>query len=202
MSKFVIPDWLVTTCKKVPKGSAWLDRLADVIIDLTQRWSLTLGTLIEEEASCSWVAHCTREDETHAVLKLGLPHMEADHEIDGLLFWNGDPSVFLLEKDVELNAMLLERCQPGTTLRMLPEEEQDEVIANLLQPKNLVATNCLKLSKIIIVSTRLHLRGLPFHSRDLRILASYLNLTDSRFQSQPSVTELFGNGEDDALYGT
>jgi len=132
MSEIIIPEWLVTTCSKVPGGSAWLDRLPHAIDDLKQRWSLTLGPQIEEEASCSWVATCTRADGSHAVLKLGLPHMEACHEIDGLLFWNGDPTVFLLENDVDHNAMLLECCEPGITLRKLPEIEQDEVIAQLL----------------------------------------------------------------------
>jgi streptomycin 6-kinase len=58
--------------------------------------------------------------------------MEALHEIDGLRFWNGDPTVRLLEADVSLNAMLLERCEPGTSLRDLAEAEQDVVLAGLL----------------------------------------------------------------------
>ena len=92
-----------------------------------------LGSPFEEEASCSWVAPCVRQDGTPAVLKIGLPHMEAENEIDGLLFWNGDPTVFVLEADLEFNAMLLERCEPGTTLRGQPEQEQDQVIAKLLR---------------------------------------------------------------------
>ena len=67
------------------------------------------------------------------MLKIGLPHMEAENEIDGLLFWNGDPTVYVLEADLELNAMLLERCEPGTVLREQPENEQDQVIAKLLR---------------------------------------------------------------------
>ena len=39
------------------------------------------------------------------------------HEIQALRFWDGDPAVRLLEADDDLNAMLLERCQPGTVLR-------------------------------------------------------------------------------------
>jgi streptomycin 6-kinase len=35
--------------------------------------------------------------------------------------------------DDDLGAMLLERCEPGTTLRTLPEPEQDVVIAGLLR---------------------------------------------------------------------
>src|SRR6185436_15999419 len=53
--------------------------------------------------------------------------------IHGLRFWDGDPTVRILEDDVALNAMLLERCEPGTSLRALPEEEQDVVIAGLLR---------------------------------------------------------------------
>ncbi len=62
-----------------------------------------------------------------------MPHMESAHELPGLRFWNGDPTVRLPESDDELGAMLLERCNPGTALRALPEREQDVVIAGLLR---------------------------------------------------------------------
>src|SRR6202043_3424187 len=65
--------------------------------------------------------------------KLGMPHMEGQHELQGLRFWNGDPTVRLLQADDELGAMLIERCEPGTALRALPEREQDSVIAGLLR---------------------------------------------------------------------
>jgi streptomycin 6-kinase len=70
---------------------------------------------------------------TSAVLKLGMPHMEAAHEIQALHIWDGDPTVRLLESDADLNAMLLEQCEPGTALRERPEPEQDVVIAGLLR---------------------------------------------------------------------
>jgi streptomycin 6-kinase len=68
-----------------------------------------------------------------AVLKIAMPHMEGDHEIQGLRFWNGDPTVRLLESDDELGAMLLERCLPGSPLRALAEDDQDVVISGLLR---------------------------------------------------------------------
>jgi streptomycin 6-kinase len=55
------------------------------------------------------------------------------HEIAGLRYWNGDGAVRLLEADEALDALLLERCEPGTVLRTSPEAEQDEVIAGLLR---------------------------------------------------------------------
>ena len=101
---------------------------------LERRWSLTLGAPFkDEEVSCAWVAPVALANGTDAVLKLGMPHMEGEHELEGLRFWNGDPTVRLLEADDELGAMLLERCEPGTVLRALSESEQDLVIAKLLR---------------------------------------------------------------------
>ena len=51
--------------------------------------------------SAAWVAPVTRADGSAAVLKLGMPHMEGEHETDGLRFWDGDPTVRLLEFDAE-----------------------------------------------------------------------------------------------------
>ena len=79
------------------------------------------------------VAPIVRADGMSAVLKLGMPHMEGASEIEGLRFWNGDPTVQLLEADSSLGAMLLERCQPGYSLRSEPENKQDLVIATLLK---------------------------------------------------------------------
>jgi streptomycin 6-kinase len=83
--------------------------------------------------SCSWIAPVTTPDGTQAVLKLGMPHMEAEHEADGLRFWNGDPTIRLIDFDKRFDALLLERCLPGTPLTVLPETEQDVVIAGLLR---------------------------------------------------------------------
>ncbi len=59
------------------------------------------------------------------MLKLGMPHFEAEDEIKGLRFWNGDPTVQPLDADDSAGAMLLERCKPGTPLRAVSEYEQD-----------------------------------------------------------------------------
>jgi hypothetical protein len=67
------------------------------------------------------------------VLKLGMPHMEARDELAGLRFWDGNPTVRVCAADDELGAMLLEHCEPGTSLRALPEPDQDVVVAQLLR---------------------------------------------------------------------
>jgi streptomycin 6-kinase len=128
-----IPGRLAANCRKTPERAAWLDRLPGVLRDLEGRWSLTIGAPFDKETSCAWVAPAALADGTPAVLKLGMPHMEGEHELQGLRFWDGVPTARLLEADDQLGAMLLERCEPGTALRALPEPEQDLVIAGLLR---------------------------------------------------------------------
>ncbi len=130
---FPVPEALADRCRKGPKRAAWLERLPDTIRDLERRWSLTLAAPFGKEATASWVAPAVLADGTSAVLKVGMPHMEAEQEISGLRFWDGDPTVRLIEANDDLGAMLLERAEPGTLLRESPEPEQDTVIAGLLR---------------------------------------------------------------------
>ncbi len=130
----IIPEQLIANCRKMPEREAWLENLPAMLKELTDRWSLRIGPPFDHaNVTCSWVATVVRDDGTPAVLKLGMPHMEGAHEIQGLRFWNGNPTVQLLEADDDLGAMLLERCQPGDMLRSEPELKQDVVIASLLK---------------------------------------------------------------------
>jgi streptomycin 6-kinase len=108
-----------------------LNTLPGAARNLADCWSITLAPPIT--TTLSYVAPATLPDGAPAILKIGTPHFEADHEIAGLRFWDGDPTVRLLAADESLNAMLLERCVPGDTLRTLPEPEQDIIIASLLR---------------------------------------------------------------------
>lgn len=129
-----IPAILHTNCQKDARRQHWLQRLPEAIKELQQRWALNLAQPFDSpEVSCAWVAPAVRADGTPAVLKVGMPHMEGAQEITGLRFWNSEPTVRLLESDEALGAMLLERCNPGSHLRALPESEQDVVIADLLR---------------------------------------------------------------------
>ena len=117
-----------------PERERWLERLPATIRELQDRWALSLAApFASDEVTCAWVAPAVRSDGTRAVLKLGMPHMEGTHELEGLRFWDGDPTVRLLEADADLSAMLLESCEPGTSLRDEAEPDQDVVIAGLLR---------------------------------------------------------------------
>jgi streptomycin 6-kinase len=128
-----IPARVAENARSTPAGAGWLGRLPEMVETLKRRWSLAVCDPFDhEDLTGGWVAPATLSDGTPAVLKLGNPHMEGEHEIQGLRFWGGDPTVRLLEADEDYGAMLLERCLPGTTLRSRPENEQDLVIAGLL----------------------------------------------------------------------
>jgi len=129
-----IPSRVVANCRKMPEGAAWLERLPEMVRSAQRRWELRVGVPFDnEEVSCAWVAPVALADGTQTVLKIGMPHMEAEQEAEGLHFWDGDPTVRLIDSDDDLGAMLLERCQPGTSLRTVPEVEQDVIIAGLLR---------------------------------------------------------------------
>jgi streptomycin 6-kinase len=129
-----IPERLAASCRRHPERRVWLDRLPQLVSALEARWRISLGDPLDgSEGSCSWVAPATRADGTAAIFKAAMPHFEGRDEIVGLRHWAGEPTVRLLEADDERNAMLLERCEPGTDLRQAPELEQDVVIASMLQ---------------------------------------------------------------------
>jgi len=130
----VIPARLSASCELTPEGRGWLARLPSIVDDLESRWSLTIGDPFDgDDVSCAWVAPATQPDGSAAVLKVAMPHFEAAHEIAGLRFWNGDPTVRLIDADEKAEAMLLEQCVPGTHLRLRPLHEQDAIVAALLR---------------------------------------------------------------------
>jgi streptomycin 6-kinase len=129
----ILPSHLVTNCQKAPERRVWLENLPQLLERLLADWSLYLEAPLHHDGTCSWVSAAVRRDGSQAVLKLAMPHMEGEHEIQGLRYWKGRSMVRLLEADGESGSMLLERCLPGTTLRSEPEPAQDIIVAGILK---------------------------------------------------------------------
>ena len=70
----------------------------------------------------------TLPDGTPAVLKHVHPHRESEHEADALERWDGEGAIRLLRRDDARNALLLERCEPGTFLSRGSEDPLDVLI--------------------------------------------------------------------------
>lgn len=105
-----------------PGGAEWLDRLPRLVEECAERWSLRLGAAFDAHISLVLAAELT--DGTSAVLKVNFPEPESEHEADALAHWDGDGAVRLLAHDPDRRALLVERCEPGTTLWELADEEE------------------------------------------------------------------------------
>jgi streptomycin 6-kinase len=67
------------------------------------------------------------------VLKINFPEEETEHEADAFALWNGAGAVRLLDRADEHQALLVERCRPGTQLWALPDDEATELAADVLE---------------------------------------------------------------------
>src|SRR5213596_1762981 len=86
------------------------------VAELAEEWGLTLGEPYVPGAASEHVVRAELADGTPGVLKIGIPHRESEQEADALERWDGDGAVRLLRRDDARNALLLERCEPGTFL--------------------------------------------------------------------------------------
>jgi len=111
-------------------GRKWLGRLPGMIDELREMWGLRLEEPFHG-GSCSWAAPARRAvdgaDAEPLVLKVTWPHPEALAEAPGLSLWDGRGAVRVHGYDAERQALLLERCLPGTELGRshgIPAEER------------------------------------------------------------------------------
>lgn len=114
----------------------WMAALPLILDELARRWSLTVGRPFQPGGSASWVAPVRNAAGERLVLKVGWRHDEASHEAEGLRAWNGDGVVWVHDSllTADTSALLLEACEPGTSLsQVVPAPQQDDVIAGLLR---------------------------------------------------------------------
>lgn len=108
----------------------WLRGLPGLLTDILGEWQLAVeGAVWTGEAAA--VFGVTTATGDRAVLKLGFPHPEAEHEHLALRTWGGQGAVRLLRADPRRSVLLLERAEPGDDLASLPVIEACEVIAEL-----------------------------------------------------------------------
>jgi streptomycin 6-kinase len=102
-------------------GSAWLERLPDLLAECERRWHLRLGPPFE--LSYNYAAPASRIGGGEVVVKVGVPCRELFTEIAALRLYDGDGCVKLLDADVDLGVLLLERLSPGAMLSTLGDDE-------------------------------------------------------------------------------
>ncbi|MFF0721155.1 aminoglycoside phosphotransferase family protein [Micromonospora sp. NPDC003816] len=125
-----IPDEL-TWLRSMPGGPEWLAGLPERLTTCARHWSLRVGPPFGH-GTTSLVVPADLPDGTRAVLKLQFPDSESEHEATALHHWDGDGAVRLLAHDPDLRALLIERCDPGTPLRVLPLDDAVDAVVALL----------------------------------------------------------------------
>lgn len=138
MAAFTLPRSLVVAAEQddLPDRRDWMATLPATVAELSERWSLRLYEPYQPGGQCSWVAPAIDAAGRPRVLKVGWNHVDNAHEPAALQAIAGGGAVLVHEvyADAGTSAMLLERCQPGTTLAdSRPEAEQDEIVAGLLR---------------------------------------------------------------------
>lgn len=118
-----------------PTEQDWRASVPRLLARAVERWDLRPGEPYVG-GSVSHVVPVRLPDGGDAVLKLSLPHREAEHEAAALAWWDGAGAVRLLAADPDDPfVLLLERCTPGTRLVErddLPAEERLRTVGGLL----------------------------------------------------------------------
>jgi streptomycin 6-kinase len=143
-----LPAAARATVARGPEWLAWVDALPKVVQRQLAEWELT-GDGEPTHGFGSIVLPVRAPGGAPAVLKIGFPDVESEHEHLALRRWGGDGAVRLLRAEPHRRAMLLERLHRGN-LNELCDVEACEVVAGLYR--------------------RIHVPALP----QLRTLTSYL----------------------------
>jgi streptomycin 6-kinase len=113
------------------EGHDWLAALPSTIDACRRRWGLQLERPYEQ-SSVSVVFPATTGEGSRVALKIQFPHRECKHEAEALRRWRGQGAVQLLDSDPTLDALLLERCDPGDHLSTVKPDIALEVLTELL----------------------------------------------------------------------
>lgn len=132
-----------------PQWARWVESLPALTRNLMADWQLRPDGPVAH-GYCSLVQPVRMPDSTPAMLKIGFPDHESEHEYLVLRRWGGKGAVRLLSADPYRRALLLERL--GTDdLRAVAESQACEIVGDLYR--------------------RLHVPALP----QLRTLTSYID---------------------------
>jgi streptomycin 6-kinase len=109
------------------EGVEWLDQLPTIIAACEERWSLSNISPVPD-LSYNYVAQAVKEDRTDVILKIGVPNPELLTEIEALRAFRKGTVVELLEVDLNLGTLVLERVRPGSPLSELRDDEEATII--------------------------------------------------------------------------
>lgn len=120
-------------------GREWLAQFPQILAGVAERYALTLGAPFA--LSYNYVCEATQVDGTPVVLKLSPPYHEFYHEVNALRHYDVRGCARLIEADLAVRAVILERVVPGEPLRdLVPQDDERathiaaQVMQNLWKP--------------------------------------------------------------------
>lgn len=115
------------------RGRTWLASVPRLVAELAERWDLDVGEPYRPGGMTGVAWRVTRADGTPCVLKVRFPEPgESLTEGTALRHFRGGAAVAVVAEDIGRAALLLERCEPGTSLLDQPDGCATTVIAGLL----------------------------------------------------------------------
>jgi len=130
MTQVELPgDVLAAMASRGEDWSSWVDGLPGTVREVLAEWELALDGRVRS-GMCSVVVPVRTLSGRPAVLKVGFPDRESEHEPLALQRWHGRGAVLLLRADPRRRAMLLERLH-DETLTSVWDLEACEVVADL-----------------------------------------------------------------------
>ncbi len=119
---------------KGPVALRWKDRLPGIIADAQRRWGISVGAPFEPGGANSFVAPASTSDGRNAVYKCTIPHPEAIGEADALEIYDGDGAVRMIESQPSTYELLVERCDPGSSLWDVENDaDRNSIAAGLMR---------------------------------------------------------------------
>jgi streptomycin 6-kinase len=142
-----------------PRWQTWVEALPKQVQRQLSDWHLVPDGH-STHGHCSIVVPVRAQDGTAAVLKIGFPDAESEHEHLALRRWGGDGAVKLLSAEPHHHALLLERLH-GRDLNELWDIEACEVVAGLYARIHVPALPQLRRLTDVIDAAGAQLETLP-----------------------------------------
>jgi len=182
-----IPAAVRAMANRGPDWQAWVDRLPVVLDDLVQQWRLSLDGNATH-GYCSLVVPVRTPESVAAMLKVGFPDEESEHEHIALRRWSGRGAVRLLAADPHHRAMLLERLH-SRDLTSLSDMDACHVVAGLYRAVHVPALPQLRSLSARIGRWTAELAALPRNAPIPRRLVEQAIALGTDLVADRSVTE-------------
>lgn len=138
----ILPAAVRAMADRGPQWAAWVDALPGTAETVMRQWEIRPdGDAVN--GHCSLVIPVRTVEGARAVVKIGFPDEESEHEHLALRRWGGSGAVRLLSADPHHRALLLERLE-AADLSGVPDGQACQVVAGLYRRLHVPALPALR----------------------------------------------------------